>query len=370
MAVPVNPLDRDSLRTRVQTPRLSAFVDRQRPAASRCRPSWRRCRRAARVPGRRQAAAPGVLLLGLARGRRARPRRKRRHRPRRRLARAAPGLRADPRRRHGRQRHPPRQPAVHRRFAAVHREAALGGTRRRASAPRPRSCSATCAWSGATRCSRAAACPAERHRRGRPVFDVMRTEVMAGQYLDVLAQARGLDELERAARVRSRHPLQVRQVHDRAPAAPRRGAGRRRPGGRRRLLRLRPAARRGLPAARRRARRVRRPGGHRQAGRRRPARGQADPAGGAGRGARRQPGGDKTLRAGLGDPDLDEAGVAELQDIIRSTGALDDVEARIAALTDEARAALDAAPIDARGQGRARGAGGHGDRPQEVTGLL
>ena len=33
--------------------------------------------------------------------------------------------------------------------------------------------------------------PAEALRRGRPVFDLMRTEVMCGQYLDLLGQARG-----------------------------------------------------------------------------------------------------------------------------------------------------------------------------------
>jgi geranylgeranyl diphosphate synthase type I len=37
--------------------------------------------------------------------------------------------------------------------------------------------------------------------RARPVFDVMRTEVMAGQYLDLLEQARGGESAERAMRV-------------------------------------------------------------------------------------------------------------------------------------------------------------------------
>jgi geranylgeranyl diphosphate synthase type I len=37
--------------------------------------------------------------------------------------------------------------------------------------------------------------------RARPVFDVMRTEVTAGQYLDVLAQATGDTSLERAGKV-------------------------------------------------------------------------------------------------------------------------------------------------------------------------
>ena len=54
-------------------------------------------------------------------------------------------------------------------------------------------------------------------------------------------------------------PLQDREVHDREAAAPRRRPCRCRAGGVHGLLRLRAAARRGLPAARRRARRLRRP---------------------------------------------------------------------------------------------------------------
>ncbi|MQA96711.1 MAG: polyprenyl synthetase family protein [Streptosporangiales bacterium] len=38
-------------------------------------------------------------------------------------------------------------------------------------------------------------------RAGRPVFDVMRTEVMAGQYLDLVEQARGADSVAAALRV-------------------------------------------------------------------------------------------------------------------------------------------------------------------------
>ncbi len=37
--------------------------------------------------------------------------------------------------------------------------------------------------------------------RGKPVYDVMRTELMAGQYLDILEQARGNDQVEPALQV-------------------------------------------------------------------------------------------------------------------------------------------------------------------------
>lgn len=91
-------------------------------------------------------------------------------------------------------------PAVHRQFEALHAEHA---------------------WRGAsTDFGRAAAIligdlalvwtdlmldesgfPAEVLARMKPVFDVMRTELMAGQFLDVLEQARGGGSVERALRV-------------------------------------------------------------------------------------------------------------------------------------------------------------------------
>mgnify|MGYP003843978203 CR=1 FL=1 len=40
--------------------------------------------------------------------------------------------------------------------------------------------------------------PAEAVLRGKPVYDVMRTELMAGQYLDLLEQARGGGSIARA----------------------------------------------------------------------------------------------------------------------------------------------------------------------------
>ena len=119
---------------------------------------------------------------------------------------------------------------------------------------------------------------------------------MAGQYLDMLEQATAgttEDDAVESARTVIRyksakytieHPLLLGGT---LAGAPRLAAGR--------LLRLRPAAGRGVPAARRPARRVRRPVGDRQARRRRPARGQADRARRPGHGA-----GDP--RAGLAGP--------------------------------------------------------------------
>ncbi len=106
----------------------------------------------------------------------------------------------------------------------------------------------------------------------REVWDRMREQVMAGQYLDLLEQARGRTSVDAALRVAayktSRYtvegPLQLGAAAAGAPAA-----------GARRTARLRARPRRGVPAARRRPRRLRRPGPYRQAERRRPARGQA-----------------------------------------------------------------------------------------------
>jgi len=59
----------------------------------------------------------------------------------------------------------------------------------------------------------------------------------------------------------------------------------------------------------------------------------------------------KALRTGLGDPALDEAGVAQLRAIITRTGALAEVEERISELTRTALAALDDAPVAAEARG-------------------
>ncbi|WP_344655274.1 polyprenyl synthetase family protein [Catenulispora subtropica] len=242
-------------------------------------------------------------------------------------------------------------PAIHRRFAAAHREAAWEGSAARFGAAAAILLGDVCL----TWCDEMfAGCglPSARIAAARPYFDVMRTEVMAGQYLDVLAQAHGLDEPERAAqraqtviRFKSakytiERPLHVGamlaggtpdviaaysayglplgeafQLRDDVlgvfgdPAATGKPAGDDLREGKQTLLVALAAAR-------------------------------AD-----------SPGAIKTLRAELGNPELDAAGVTELQEIIRSTGALDDVETRITALTREATAAVDAAPIAEEAKG-------------------
>jgi geranylgeranyl diphosphate synthase type I len=55
----------------------------------------------------------------------------------------------------------------------------------------------------------------------------------------------------------------------------------------------------------------------------------------------------KALRAGLGDPRLDDAGVEELRAVIAGTGALAEVEERISTLTRAALDGLQGAPIAA-----------------------
>ena len=192
----------------------------------------------------------------------------------------------DPRRRHGRPDTRRGQPAAHRRFAPLHRGGRLaglaGGVRRAAR----RSCSATCACPGPTSCSRGSGLAADALPRGRAGLDVMRTELMAGQYLDLLEQAAGGGSVDaapaRSSATRPRSTPIERPLHLGAALA---GAG---AGLLAAYSALRPAARRGVPAARRRPRRVRRPGGDRQAGRRRPARGQADGARRARRSSRRR----------------------------------------------------------------------------------
>jgi geranylgeranyl diphosphate synthase type I len=57
----------------------------------------------------------------------------------------------------------------------------------------------------------------------------------------------------------------------------------------------------------------------------------------------------RQLREGLGDPNLDEAGIERLREIITATGALDRTEERIAELTRSALAALRTVPLDPEG---------------------
>ncbi len=92
------------------------------------------------------------------------------------------------------------QPAVHRRFAALHAEHGWQGTDDDFGAAAAILIGdLALVWADAMLCS-APFDDAALHRAKR-VFDRMRTELMGGQFLDVLEQARGGGSVERAARV-------------------------------------------------------------------------------------------------------------------------------------------------------------------------
>jgi geranylgeranyl diphosphate synthase type I len=179
--------------------------------------------------------------------------------------------------------------------------------------------------------------------RARAVFDEMRTEVMVGQYLDVLTQATGDTSLARASKVATyksakytvERPLLVGAALAGAPAEVRAGY-----------------SAYGVPLGE--AFQLRDDvlgvfGDPEQTGK---------PAGDDLREGKRtylvaaafetaDADGRAEIDARLGDPDLDGAGVAKLRDIIRGSGALTRTEERIAALTSEAVAALRATPLEA-----------------------
>ena len=117
------------------------------------------------------------------------------------------------------------QPAVHRRFAALHRRDRLARGRRARSAWPARSWSATCACLVRRDATPAPGCRPRTCCAAGPSFDRMRTELMAGQYLDVLEQvARSRRRRGRAGPARD--PLQDGEVHRGAAAAARRRPGR------------------------------------------------------------------------------------------------------------------------------------------------
>jgi geranylgeranyl diphosphate synthase, type I len=92
------------------------------------------------------------------------------------------------------------QPAVHRRFAAHH---AASGWRGSADSFGTGAAillgDLLLSWTGEL--LRASGLPAAALRRGQPVLDAMRTEMIAGQYLDLLGQAAGTGTVDSALRV-------------------------------------------------------------------------------------------------------------------------------------------------------------------------
>jgi geranylgeranyl diphosphate synthase type I len=92
------------------------------------------------------------------------------------------------------------RPAVHRRFAAMHRAAEWGSDREGFGAGAAILVGDLClGWSEEMFFGSGLA--AERLVRARPIFDEMRTELMGGQYLDLLEQAVGGQSVPRARRV-------------------------------------------------------------------------------------------------------------------------------------------------------------------------
>ncbi|HEY7857515.1 MAG TPA: polyprenyl synthetase family protein [Candidatus Nanopelagicales bacterium] len=180
--------------------------------------------------------------------------------------------------------------------------------------------------------------------RAKPVYDLMRTELMTGQYLDLLEQARGGGSVSRAMtvlRFKSAKYTVERPLHvggllaDADPALIAAYSGYGLPLGEAFQLRddvlgvFGDPDRTGKPA-----------GDDLREGKRTvlvaTAMEGATPAQAA------------LLRRHLGDPALDTEGVEALREVISSTGALARSESLIAALTEEAVQALAHAPITAK----------------------
>jgi geranylgeranyl diphosphate synthase, type I len=239
------------------------------------------------------------------------------------------------------------QPALHRRFAAYHAERGWRG-------------SAAAFGTGAAillgdlllgwtdELFTASGLAPDALARGRPVLDLMRGEVMAGQYLDLMAQASGDGSVTSALRVveykTARYTIE-RPLHlgaalagpgsASAIAAAYTGYGR--PLGVAFQLRddilgiFGDPARTGKPAT-----------DDLRAGKRTVllaiTRAQASPGQAA------------ILDRWLGDPELDEAAAAEVRAVITSTGALAECERLISRHLDQALGVLAAAPVTAEAQ--------------------
>ena len=255
-----------------------------------------------------------------------------RGRRRRRGVRAAARLRPVPRRRDGRLGQPPGR-ADHPRRVRRRRTA-------RPTGPASRGASAR-AWPSSSATS--PSCYADQLLPGAPpeawqLWNELRIELNVGQYLDILGTAQGersLAKAERIARYKSGKYTVERPLHLGALLAAPSAADELVPG----AELLRAAARRRVPAARRRPRRVRRHGvtgkpvgDDLREGKPTPLLARAVARADAGRARRAGP----RRRAG---PHDDE--VAAIQQVLVDTGALDELEAHIAALADEAVAALE-----------------------------
>jgi geranylgeranyl diphosphate synthase type I len=236
------------------------------------------------------------------------------------------------------------EPAVHRQFASLHREAQwLGQPDGFGTATAILLGDLCLVWSDEL--LHGSGLDPATLARARRVFDEMRTEVTVGQYLDMHTQVTGDTSVQRASLVAQfksakytvERPLLLGAAFAGAPAEVNRAyQGFGLPLGEAFQLRDDVLGVFGDPAV------------------------TGKPAGDDLREGKRtlliaaafEAAGDpeaRQLRDGLGDPALDEAGIARLREIITATGALGRVEARIAELTESGLAALRTAELEAEG---------------------
>ncbi|GAB3596866.1 polyprenyl synthetase family protein [Angustibacter peucedani] len=236
------------------------------------------------------------------------------------------------------------RPAAHRRMATLHRENGWEGDADRFGTAAAILAGDLClSWSDEL-LSRSGL-PVEAVERARPVFDLMRTHLMGGQYLDVLEQVLPLDAgggtTERARRViryksakyTVEHPMLVGgRLAGASDALLASYSAYALPLGEAFQLRddvlgvFGDPAQTGKPA-----------GDDLREGKRTVLVAEATARGDDGQRA--------VLAADLGRPDLDPAGVDRLREVIDGTGALAHVETLIEALADEAVAALETADV-------------------------
>jgi len=233
------------------------------------------------------------------------------------------------------------QPAVHRRFAALHRSAEwLGDSEAFGTGAAILLGDLCLAWSDQMLST--CGLPPERLRDGHRVYDEMRAELMGGQYLDLLEQARGGGSVERALRVARyksakytiERPLHLGAVLAGAGQAVLDGySGYGLPLGEAFQLRddvlgvFGDPAETGKPA-----------GDDLREGKRTALVAMALETATSSQVA--------VIRKHLGDPHLSDEGVALLRGVITETGALQRVEALVETLLDDALTALEAAPVE------------------------
>jgi geranylgeranyl diphosphate synthase type I len=232
-------------------------------------------------------------------------------------------------------------PAAHRRFATVHRSNEWLGTAEEFGVGAAILLGDLClSWADELLLN--SGMPAAAVDRAKRIYDEMRTELMAGQYLDLLEQARGGGSVERAMRVvrykaakyTIERPLHIgAALAGAAPALFTAYTAYGLPLGEAFQLRddvlgvFGDPTETGKPA-----------GDDLREGKRTVLIALATEAA--------SPAQARTLRAHLGDPSLDPAGVAELRSVIEETGALAQTEEMIDDLLKQALQAIDDPAID------------------------